>query len=104
MYNKITIIEILDEYPVLSKTVVDIYELCKEVHTYQKGQMSKTFANNLEIERKYLQSTLKAFEHEHKLHVYLNEETPKRRCAKHIIYRFRIMVNRLRNSIIYRTK
>ena len=104
MYNKITIIEILDEYPVLSKTVVDIYELCKEVHTYQKGQMSKIFAHNLEIERKYLQSTLKAFEHEHKLHVYLNEETPKRRCAKHIIYRFRIMVNRLRNSIIYRTK
>ena len=104
MYSKITIMEMLDEYPVLTKTVVDIYELCKEVHTYQKGQMSKTFAHNLEIERKYLQSTLKAFEHEHKLHVYLNEETPKRRCAKHIIYKFRIMVNRLRNSIIYRTK
>ena len=66
--------------------------------------MSKTFANNLEIERKYLQSTLKAFEHEHKLHVYINAETDKRRCAKHIIYRFRIMVNRLRGSIIYRTE
>ena len=104
MYNKITIIEMLDEYPVLSKTVIDIYELCKEVHTYQKGQISKTFAHNLEIERKYLQSTLKAFEHEHKLHVYINAETPKRRCAKHIIYKFRIMVNRLRNSIIYRTE
>ena len=104
MYSKIQTIEILDEYPVLSKTVVDIYELCKEVHTYQKGQMSKTFAHNLEIERKYLQSTLKAFEHEHTLHVYLNEETSKRRCVKHIIYRFRIMVNRLRDSIIYRTK
>ena len=104
MYNKITIIEILDEYPVLSRTVVDIYELYKEVHTYQRGQMSKAFANNLEIERKYLQNTLKEFEHEHKLHVYLNEETSKRRCAKHIIYRFRIMVNRLRNSIIYRTE
>ena len=96
--------EMLDEYPVLSKIVVDIYELCKEVHTYQKGQMSKTFANNLEIERKYLQSTLKAFEHEHKLHIYLKEETSKRRYAKHIIYRFRIMVNRLRGSIIYRTE
>ena len=94
----------LDEYPVLSKTVIDIYELCKEVHNYQKGQMSKTFAHNLEIERKYLQSTLKAFEHEHRLHVYLNAETPKRRCAKHIIYIFRIRVNRLRNAIIYRTK
>lgn len=104
MYNKTKTMEILDEYPTLSKTVVDIYELCKEVHNYQKGQMSKTFANNLEIERKYLQSTLKAFEHEHKLHVYLNEETSKRRCAKHIIYRFRTMVNRLRGSIIYRTK
>lgn len=104
MYNKIQTMEILDEYPVLSKTVVDIYELCKEVHTYQRGQMPKAFADNLEIERKYLQSTLKAFEHEHKLHVYLNVETPKRRCAKHIIYRFRIMVNRLRNSIIYRTE
>ena len=96
--------EILDEYPVLSKTVVDIYELCKEVHNYQKGQMSKAFAHNLEIERKYLQSTLKAFEHEHKLHVYVNVETPKRRCAKHIIYRFRIMVNRLKHSITYRTE
>ena len=104
MYSKIQTMEMLDEYPVLSKTVVDIYELCKEVHTYQRGQMSKTFANNLEIERKYLQNSLKAFEHEHKLHVYLNAETPKRRCAKHIIYRFRIMVNRLRNSIIYRTE
>ena len=86
MYNKIQTMEILDEYPVLSKTVVDIYELYKEVHNYQRGQMSK------------------AFEHEHKLHVYLNVETPKRRCAKHIIYKFRIMVNRLRNSIIYRTE
>ena len=104
MYSKIQTMEILDEYPVLSKTVVDIYELCKEVHMYQKGQMSKTFAQNLEIERKYLQSTLKAFEHEHRLHVYLNEETDRRRCAKHIIYKFRIMVNRLRGSIIYRTK
>ena len=104
MYSKIQTMEILDEYPVLSKIVVDIYELCKEVHKYQKGQMSKTFAHNLEIERKYLQSTLKAFEHEHKLHVYLNEKSSKRRCAKHIIYRFRIMVNRLRNSIIYRTE
>ena len=35
MYSKIKTMEILDEYPVLSKTVVDIYELCKEVHTYQ---------------------------------------------------------------------
>ena len=96
--------EMLDEYPALSRTVIDIYELYQEVHTYQKGQMPKAFANNLEIERKYLQSTLKAFEHEHKLHVYLNEETSKRRCAKHIIYRFRIMVNSLRGSIIYRTK
>lgn len=104
MYRKIQIMEILDEYPVLTKTVVDIYELYKEVHTYQKGQMSKTFAHNLEIERKYLQNTLKAFEHEHKLHVYINVETDKRRCAKHIIYRFRIMVNRLKSSIIYRTK
>ena len=104
MYNKITIIEMLDEYPVLSKTVVDIYELYNEVHTYQRGQMPKAFANNLEIERKYLQSTLKAFEHEHKLHVYLHVETPKRRCAKHIIYKFRIMINRLRGSIIYRTE
>ena len=104
MYSKITIIEMLDEYPVLSKTVIDIYELYKEVHNYQRGQMPKAFANNLEIERKYLQSTLKAFEHEHKLHVYISTETPKRRCAKHIIYKFRIMVNRLRTSIIYRTE
>lgn len=96
--------EMLDEYPTLSKTVVDIYELCKEVHMYQRGQMSKEFANNLEIERKYLQNSLKAFEHEHKLHVYINVETDKRRCAKHIIYRFRIIVNRLRNAIIYRTE
>ena len=96
--------EILDEYPVLSKTVVDIYELCKEVHNYQKGQMPKAFAQNLEIERKYLQNSLIAFEHEHKLHVYLHVETPKRRCAKHIIYRFRIIINRLRSSIIYRTE
>ena len=104
MYNKVQTMEILDEYPVLSKTVVDIYELCKEVHEYQKGQMSKAFASNLEIERKYLQSTLKEFEHEHKLHVYISTETPKRRCAKHIIYIFRIRVNRLRNAIIYRTE
>ena len=104
MYSKINTMEMLDEYPVLSKTVVDIYELYKEVHTYQRGQMPKAFANNLEIERKYLQSTLKEFEHEHKLHVYINAETDKRRCAKHIIYRFRIMVNRLRNAIIYRTE
>lgn len=104
MYNKIQTMEMLDEYPILSKTVVDIYELCKEVHTYQRGQMSKAFANNLEIERKYLQSTLKAFEHEHKLHVYITAETDKRRCAKHIIYKFRIMVNKLRSSIIYRTE
>ena len=104
MYSKIQTMEMLDEYPVLSKTVVDIYELCKEVHMYQKGQMSKAFAQNLEIERKYLQNSLKAFEHEHRLHVYVDAETPKRRCAKHIIYKFRIMINRLRSSIIYRTE
>lgn len=96
-------LDILDEYSVLAKTIIGIYELYKEVHSYQMGQMAHDFSSNLEKERVYLQKALREFECSHKLHIHVNHESDRRRAARHLISRFRLMVNQLRGAIIYRT-